>query len=125
MLLWLARDRATRARCLRALAQVLLALWDAMPSQAWPKSIKSLLCKEAGPPHARCLCVQQTDPGLHWGSRWGGQESRAYLFWLDGFRGGEDVRVVLSLKHAVQHLQLLLCEQVSPHLLPEEVPARK
>lgn len=103
--------------------KVLLALWDVVPSQTWTKSVKNSLCKEAVPHHARCLCVQQTGPGLHWGSRWGRQESRAYLLWFDGFRGGEDVRVVLSLKHAVQHLQLLLCEQVSPHLLPEEVSA--
>ena len=37
----------------------------------------------------------------------GGSESGSYLLGLDGLRGGEDVRVVLPLKHAVQHLQLL------------------
>lgn len=54
-----------------------------------------------------------------------GSASGVYLLRLDGLRGGEDVRVVLPLKHAVQHLQLLLREQVSPHLLPEEISARQ
>lgn len=49
----------------------------------------------------------------------------AYLLGLDGLRGAEDVRVVLPLKHAVQHLQLLLREQIPSHLLPEEISARK
>lgn len=73
------------------LKQVLQALRGVRPAKLSQKSVKTLLCRETGLHRARCLCIQQTGPGLLWGSKCGGQESQAYLLWLDGLRGGEDV----------------------------------
>lgn len=67
---------------------------------------------------------KQLRPLCEW-QVWQAVSRGGYLLGLDGLRRGEDVRVVLPLKHTVQYLQLLLREQVSPHLLPEKISARQ
>lgn len=46
-----------------------------------------------------------------------------YLLWFDGLSGCENVRIMLSLKDAIQHFELLLGEKVSSHLFPKKISA--